>query len=71
MTDNTFSGLDIASYLREFLRDKQKAACPLINAPLKDCYCTGSNSQLIGQAVFYCGNNYTQCGTYKKNIQQP
>lgn len=69
MTDNVFSSLDVSSYLTEYLRNKQNTACPLIKAPLKDCYCVSINSQFIGQALFYCGDNYTQCELYNKNIK--
>lgn len=71
MTDNVFSRLDVSSYLNEYLMNKQQPACPFVKAPLKDCYCSSLNSQVVGQALFYCGDHYAQCEIYKNNTQQP
>lgn len=70
ITDNVFSGLDVSYYLKEYLKNKKTPTCPFMQEPFADCYCSSLNSQLVGQALFYCGEHYTQCATYKNNSKQ-
>lgn len=70
MTDKVFPELCVAYYLKEYLKDKKTPTCPFMQEPFDDCYCSSLNSRLVGQALFYCGEHYTQCATYENNIKQ-
>ncbi len=54
----------------EVSQDRKEQFCPLLYAPLKDCYVKDMNSGKIAMAVYYCQNNFEMCEIYKKNYKK-
>jgi hypothetical protein len=47
---------------------RKKEICPFVQIPFHDCYCFNLSSRYIEPAIYYCGNHFTACEIYKKNI---
>jgi hypothetical protein len=47
---------------------RKNKICPFVQIPFHDCYCFNLNSKYIEPAIYYCGNHFTACEIYKKNI---
>jgi len=50
----------------EMPKDDLKEMCPFVDDPHEDCYCVNMDSRKIGYAVYYCGENFTECNIYKR-----
>jgi hypothetical protein len=42
-----------------------KRRCPLVQNPLKDCFCFEMDSLKTEHAIYYCGGNFAKCEVYK------
>jgi hypothetical protein len=38
--------------------------CPFVSNPFEECLISNINSQNIDEAIYYCGNNFEECGIY-------
>ncbi len=38
--------------------------CPMLNNPIRDCYCLKTNSLNIPLIIHFCGGKYTECEIY-------
>jgi len=47
---------------------KRNGICQFVQNPFPDCYCFNLTSQHIKSAIHYCGNHFTACEIYKKNV---
>ena len=47
--------------------EARNGACPFVDGPLDECYCTDSSSRNVEKIVFFCGHNYEKCGIYREN----
>ncbi len=48
----------------------RKDICPLVNNPLRECFCFETNSRNAEMALDFCGANYRECRIYKKYRMQ-
>lgn len=44
----------------------KKELCPLVKAPLSECYCFDMDSGNINPAIMYCSNDYKSCSIFKQ-----
>jgi len=46
--------------------------CPFVVNPMVECYCiiVGSNNIRLEKALYYCGDNFTQCTFYKQKCEK-
>lgn len=42
--------------------------CPHVQDPFEDCYCFNLTSRYVKSAIHYCGNHFTSCDIYKRNL---
>lgn len=53
------------------MENERKSMCPVVKNPYKDCYCADlSNQEKVKQAIFYCGEHFSQCEIYKTHVEE-
>ena len=50
------------------MQGDRKRRCPLVQDPLKDCFCFEMDSRKVEKAMHYCGGNFEQCEIYNKQF---
>lgn len=45
-----------------------KKSCPFIGNSFSECYCNSMSSLQAEDALYYCGNHYSECQIYMEKI---
>jgi len=52
------------------MKNRDKHACPYLDAPSAECHIADLHSQNIEKAMYYCWGNYERCEIYRQRLHR-